>query len=1107
MKFGKTFANHQVPAWQQEYMNYKALKKQIKTIAVLQREHPEAPLTHPAVKNALAAFFFALDRDIERVDEFYNRQYGEYDRRVRRLALALALPDDAEEVEDALNVLMDARSDLRNLRWFGELNLRGFLKILKKLDKKTGTAQRDAFIAARIGALPFASGDGDLNRSLAQVNLLLDKFGQAALETRPATPPLATTPYLAAIATDDSAALVAALTAAYQLPVLAPLRVLLQLLNRAAVLLLLKCIDEVLAILPTLSFHADVLGRNFFHHHIIALGRQSTDGVPARVVLLITPLVPQPRRLLAFGPDGVNLRDVAAGLEHVLSQLPVHLRPALLQRDSHRRTPLHYAAQYGLKQVTRLVVQYLEQWDVWPREKSVDDVEAWGDLERLTPLHLAVLGRHPLTVQVLTQAMHPTTSLTCPHLLVLAATLSAPMVVQVLATCPGMSLDFQDTNGETALYTAAKLNACDTVKALLDLGADPEVREASFGWTPVFVAAAENLVEVVQMLMAAGARIDVPDESGWLPMEHACLRGHLAMADMLKPLAPTPTNDLMYLIQLGGSSVDRLDPQQHRDPLALLSLPDGERARPVKLFGHSYLEPGELLVLVTLGSTDVRASAQAITLHKVPLLKIHALVLDAALLVRVLVLSSSTPPVVLDLPFDAHAEGSPTDPLSFTVASASPDVAMLQFDIVPTYQLAEGGSKVLGRAVARVGDLFAKVGPLRQALLRQVTLPLLSAETLDVLGEVLFECMVVRPFTHPAMKADRTQTYWRLLITTRVIGHRGLGKNMHDKRLLQLGENTMDLFIAAALLGALYVEFDVQLTKDHIPVVYHDFTVAESGVDVPMHALTAEQFLALHRGPKRRGRLVDDEPLLMRLRSKLLVGFTREQLVPRGLELDLDLDLLWQAQLRMRLTKTWKDKGFKGNTRGTLIALPFVTLAELFAKLPPNVGFNIECKYPMRDEAEQEDMGEVAVDINVYVDTVLRSVYDCAKGRDVIFLSFHPDVCVLLLLKQPLIPILFLTEAGTSPMADVRAALLQAAIRFSRKWNLLGIVLAADALVKCPRLALIVKASGLVCVTYGTENNDPENLRLQMDNGVDAVIVDSVLAVRSGLRKLLEQEK
>lgn len=155
----------------------------------------------------------------------------------------------------------------------------------------------------------------------------------------------------------------------------------------------------------------------------------------------------------------------------------------------------------------------------------------------------------------------------------------------------------------------------------------------------------------------------------------------------------------------------------------------------------------------------------------------------------------------------------------------------------------------------------------------------------------------------------------------------------------------------------------------------------------------------------------------------------------------------------------------------------------------------------MADEAEQEDIGQIAVEMNHWVDTVLQVVYDNANGRDIMFSSFHPDVCVMLSLKQPSIPILFLTEAGTAQMADVRASSLQNAVRFARSWNLLGIVAAAAPIIQAPRLAQVVKSSGLVCVTYGVENNDPENANIEMDAGVDAVIVDSVLAIRKELTK------
>ncbi|OCL12659.1 PLC-like phosphodiesterase [Glonium stellatum] len=202
----------------------------------------------------------------------------------------------------------------------------------------------------------------------------------------------------------------------------------------------------------------------------------------------------------------------------------------------------------------------------------------------------------------------------------------------------------------------------------------------------------------------------------------------------------------------------------------------------------------------------------------------------------------------------------------------------------------------------------------------------------------------------------------------------------------------------------------------------------------------------------------------------------------------------------MKHTRDFKIKGYKGNSRGNFIQAPFTTLEEMFKKLPESTGFNIEMKYPMLHESEEHEMDTYAVELNSFVDTVLKTVYDLGKKRNIIFSSFNPDICLLLSFKQPSIPILFLTDAGTSSVGDIRAGSLQEAIRFASRWNLLGVVSAAEPLVLCPRLVKVVKESGLVCVSYGTLNNDPENVKLQVKEGIDAVIVDSVLAIRKGLR-------
>jgi glycerophosphodiester phosphodiesterase len=182
------------------------------------------------------------------------------------------------------------------------------------------------------------------------------------------------------------------------------------------------------------------------------------------------------------------------------------------------------------------------------------------------------------------------------------------------------------------------------------------------------------------------------------------------------------------------------------------------------------------------------------------------------------------------------------------------------------------------------------------------------------------------------MSITGNQTYWRSMSSTMVIGHRGLGKNMASRRSLQLGENTVQSFIAAANLGAAYVEFDVQLTKDHVPVIYHDFLVSETGIDAPVHTLTLDQFLELGKGRHRN----------VLPQSVDVHGATT--LSPRQRSMSVGYSDYDPAELteRIKHTRDYKKKGFKGNTRGEHIQAPFATLEELFKKVPNSVGFNIE---------------------------------------------------------------------------------------------------------------------------------------------------------------------
>ncbi len=660
----------------------------------------------------------------------------------------------------------------------------------------------------------------------------------------------------------------------------------------------------------------------------------------------------------------------------------------------------------------------------------------------------------------------------------------------------GIDINYQDEQGETALHVAARFGHDECAKILLDGNAlqkaDPELIENTYGWSPLFIACVDGNLGIVELLIEAGADLDRFDSSGWSAKEHASLRGHMKIAERLALETPAPEAD-SDTSNNGSTSPSVSSSLSDRTSNGFGSTnPATRTTEPIKSFGHRYLTETSM-VLVSLGTMDMRKALSAVSLDRIPLANAHATQLDIALSIVVSASGAKGEPEIIDLPVQDNIS---TEPVVFY--ADDPTKVKLLFDLVPTYS----GSReqILGRGVALLSSIKPSIGSKRITLQGDSTVPIMAANTLEVIGSVTFNFLIITPFKHPNMGVNEHQTYWKSMSSTMLIGHRGLGKNMAGRKSLQLGENTIQSFIAAASLGASYVEFDVQLTKDHVPVIYHDFLVSETGIDAPVHTLTLEQFLHVNdsmtprtsRPSSRPSSPVSfDNPKLRELKQS---DFRRHRSMSLGPEQES-----YDMSEKMKHTRTFKQKGFKGNSRGNHIQAPFTTLEEMFKKLPKNVGFNIEMKYPMLHESEEEEMDTYAVELNSFVDTVLTKVYDLGQGRNIIFSSFNPDICLLLSFKQPSIPVLFLTDAGTSPVGDIRASSLQEAVRFASRWNLLGVVTAAEPLVISPRLVKVVKESGLVCVSYGTLNNDSANVKLQADEGIDAVIVDSVLKIRKGL--------
>lgn len=1103
-----------MPEWASAYINYKGLKKLIKAAALASQNGGEADL---------AEFFFALDRNLEDVDSFYNKKFSDACRRLKLLQDRYGkMPDvgdlDVDETEELMGALLELRNQFRNLQWFGEINRRGFVKITKKLDKKVpNSATQHRYMATKVDPKPFAK-DNTIARLLNDINKWLSALGDAqnlddnrserSIRSlgRASAKAMLTVPSVLldqldqAIRDDDVKTLEARLAETNLTFSESPAQsLLLNLLQRSISARSKRSIEYLLSHIKTLDEPDDINERNCIHRLVIHIGRtKSTKAgeneaptypfpagnhyasqyITPAASPAESPLTEAKEKLLDENDEAVDV------LNYLLGKLREDQRPALSLPDSFGRLPLHYAAQYGFVVVCNIIMAKMQMWGQFNVEEGIDAPD-WQDKEGNAPLHLSVIGGHALTTQALLQgenwrgsnesrsAMRRGVSKSSA-VLAIAAKANFKRIVKLLVDA-GVDINWQDSLGETALHIAARFGHDDCARLLIEgtdeQKADPELVEKNFSWTPLHIAAVDGHFEVARLLVEAGADVDRLDSSGWTAKEHAALRGHLPIARLLK--------ENTRVDEIVSTNGDDGQPSNTAgtSPPEVSSLGDrrsngsSRAAEPVKTFGHRYLKD-ESLVLVSLGSMDMRKDVDAVKLDRVPLNEAHTTQLDTALSVVVSANGAQGEPTIIDLP--VH-ENISTEPIVFTTRDAAK--VKLLFDIVPTYSGNEKNK--IGRGVALLSSVRPSVGSKRMNLQGDVCVPVMSSATLEVIGAVNFNFLVVTPFSHPNMEVTSQQTYWKKLASTMVIGHRGLGKNVTTNRSLQLGENTIESFIAAANLGAQYVEFDVQLTKDHVPVIYHDFLVSETGIDAPVHTLTLEQFLHINPDARRlNGKEMLDQTLRRHDNAADANGGEpgprqRSMSVGYGVGNPLADGGAKVADERMKHTRDFKEKGYKGNSRGNFIQAPFATLEDLFRDLPQGVGFNIEMKYPMLHESEEHEMDAYAVELNSFCDTVLTKVYDLAGGRHIIFSSFNPDICLCLSFKQPNFPILFLSDSGTCPVGDVRASSLQEAIRFASRWNLLGVVSHTEPFTNSPRLVRVVKQHGLVCVSYGTSNNDP----------------------------------
>ncbi|GAA5885473.1 hypothetical protein JCM6882_009633 [Rhodosporidiobolus microsporus] len=1164
MKFGKTlqaqiYAQNGFPGWSNFFCDYKGLKKIINSLAkgrpadaallaagvrpprppAEEQQPVEATTTeaqlfaHASTANGglagegaatllqahKAAFFFKLERELEKINDFYYQRESALKVRLRTLIdkrklLTASLQDPNGKVKalsrdsSSFGALYEGfrnfERDLGRLQTYIELNATAFRKICKKWDKacrrqadrfgdtrpQEGQPDGQLYLARQVEVQPVFNREFIAQLSdVASANLLsLEHLlgDPSSHSSHHHARPSAATSTSDALA-DGTSIVDGVARSAPHLPTLfdrADRAEALEDLETALVKAVKSgerdVVDEVLGLLVGSGSEktdeekgpvARILWRAALEEGDGKGKEEEQAGAKEGSEVKYEGAIPQELLDFAF-VDDINGRTAlheaasAGRLSLVLACLSKTL--SVSQADVYGRQPLHYAAMNGHASVCRALL-------------AAGASPSTPDLDGYSPIIYSITHGWTSVVETFLEA-----GVNCDGT-------TAPSIVDA-ATGTGTGSGTDDLN---ALSLASQYGHEAIARLLLERGAKVVPNPA--GYWPQHLAAREGHAGVLSLLVSlGGADIDVPDKySQATPLCHAASEGHEECVSVLLRAGA----DVHSLDEFKRSPIHYAAWQGHVECVNALieagaTRPEGQGVAAGKASGMETDEgPMATASVSTLGGRD--EPLDELEADLIPSLSLpppiipfriygHSYV-DKKFLVHITLGHPNTQRAPFPPPVRLYDEPSHSHPASLKlVMTPKPDSSgssiphsvilplnderevfsfqvdtladfSLEFDLFPTF-----GSKMIGKAVA-LPSLFADLKSQGSYVV-----PIVDPH-LKVVGEVPFEANVVKPFGRAQLQiGGQFETYWKSTAT------------LESATSSAPNPATSSVVTASSLSGE-HVRIVVQVTSDGHPVAWPLWALPVEGLDVNVADVTIEQFRAL---AKRLGKTVETRK----------VG-------------------------RMDDAAEWY--------RAICDAL--VPLDELLSILPASLGVNLELRYPTRSDLRRLNIAR-AHEVNDFVDCVLSTVYRSIQSsstsssptppdpmspspsnpphRRIVLSSFNPVVCTALNWKQPNFSVFFasfcgLSRSRNSPALapngqepsklvpanrveeDRRCTSIREAVKFAKANNLLGVMLDATMLVQIPSLIQSAREHGLLITTFGT----PSRVHL-----ADAHMADGVLS-------------
>lgn len=887
MKFGKLIQKRQldIPEYAQNFVDYKALKKLIKRLSstpVIQpRGDEESGLVQDLEANLQAnkpAFFFRLDRELEKVNHFYTLKEDELKVRLRLLLdkkRSLQLRHATISRTSAHYVALEQgfrqfSKDLNKLQQFVEINATAFSKILKKWDKTSKSQTKELYISRAVEVQSCFNRDviSELSDQATQSLLDCAAWAEGEVIDMPDADMAHTVRPVASETVDVDSEIQDALNAGD-----------------------IDALKDFIQRLGNSIVAREHLTRAF-------LNGMNTAPEMALIVLFESSLID------LYYQDEINGRNclhrAAMYGRGLVLRLALQSGVDATTADAYGRIPLHYASMHGQVQFIRDLTQ--------AAPNSVDS----RDLDGFTPLIHAIVNYQLACVRGLLECgarVNPESANDHVPLNLACRYGSVEIVSLLLQQRPEI---LPDAEGLCPQHLVARSGKNANILLLLrDYGADLNQPDRLYQWTPLFHAASEGHLDCLQTLLQCGVRPDVLDEKGLSALYYATWEGHLECMKLLIPmiagsgtLVATPHSTITTEPSTTGPM------GAEAEGIPDLSLPPP--IIPTRRYGHNFLETKTLAVISFENENhDVRFYDAS----KYPASR---LLLSPR--------SSDALPQNLLLPLQEEAKV-----VSFQIDQL--DMFSLDFDIFPAF-----GKKVIAKGSVPSEVFMGKTsssGFYHCALLDP---------RLRCIGQVDFKFQVIKPFSGVPLEITPSATYWK-------------ATSKSD------WEPTPALVTGSSLSGE-YVRLFVQLTKDHVPILYPRWTIGLNAdglpaVQHPIAALTGNQISAMHRAQD-----------------------------------SATMDLIQQALSQVHQH----------------LATHFFTLAEALSSLPSSVRVDLHILYPNPAEEQSLHLGPTS-NINDYVDALLNVVFNHARRlrsgfgesvqRSIVFTSFNKDICTALNWKQP----------------------------------------------------------------------------------------------------------